>query len=236
MTILIDFDIRSMLPLAFLVLSFFLLLDWKMLPKWSGCSGTASGMVLASWLITRLKTPVPSPYMFREPLNFLKCGGRLHSLRFWQHLSRVLCHVAETGTALLTHISHMGAIWTVLLTAMSMLWFVFFTPVLKQFRAGRLHWHSVEASFSFFCLLPSLHNLLLIYRCRWICEPIRIRYVACASGPSILRNMLLVSTDMAVKKTPKDQKSQLWKYQLIRWVRGKSFKAKNRTITNIKTG
>lgn len=100
--------------------------------------GGLAALVLPPSGVALAPRPITRPHMFREPRNFLKCGGRLLSLRFWQHLSGVLCHVAQTGTALLTHISHMGAIWTALLTAMSVLLCVVFTPGLKQSRAGRL--------------------------------------------------------------------------------------------------
>ena len=64
----------------------------------------------------------------------------MHSARCWQHPSVILCCVASTGIALLTHIGHMETIlYGTVDSRVYIAVCVFFPLVLKQFRPGRFY-------------------------------------------------------------------------------------------------
>lgn len=111
--------------------------------------------------IIRSRDLIFSSYVLRESLCFLNCGGQLHSVRCWQHPSVILCCIASTRIALLTHIAIWERFWMVLLTAMFTLLFVCTPlsprPVLKQFRPGRFYPHCSKHLFH----SPSLCLFLL---------------------------------------------------------------------------
>jgi hypothetical protein len=96
---------------------------------------SALGVALFPTHIIRARTPI-LPLTCSENLSvFLKCGGRLCSARFWQHLSIILCCVLKQELLCW----HTLAIWEhdCWQSCSHCCLCLPTTPVLKQFRAGR---------------------------------------------------------------------------------------------------
>ena len=134
-------------------------------------------------------------YVLRESLCFLNCGGQLHSVRCWQHPSVILCCIASTRIALLTHIAIWERFWMVLLTAVFTLLFVC-TPLSPPTQFGNKSGlgESIHTAVNIvFFLLPSAsfffeHNSCLICMCRQIVEVcITTGNDDCVSESSVLR-------------------------------------------------
>lgn len=145
--------------------------------KQAECSAAASGVVLVPRRITRPRAPV-------LPLT---CSGRL-----W--ISRSVgadCIHCDSGSIFLDF-------YVMLLKQGPLCWYTlaiweqfgryywqprlhcclsFLPLVLKPFRAERFCWHWVEAPLSSFSHFPSLNNLLLLRRCRWIAASLSERIV-----------------------------------------------------------